>query len=147
MNASAIPNFFLSSPATWEYGYGIGEPAILTFAGKTVKIEVYEPADDAGGMLFPIHKVCLDILQRLCQTRQAQNRTSGSGKPTTLEAFCEGLRQQRSKNFTEPDKSRSMNGYYANSGGIEWLHDYYGARQFWADEWNVEPGWEVSIAT
>ena len=33
--------------------------------------------------------------------------------------------------------------YYGNSGGIEWVHRYFGARQFWTDEWDTSPGWEV----
>ena len=32
--------------------------------------------------------------------------------------------------------------YYGRSGGIEWDHEYYGARQFWADEWDTAAGWE-----
>ncbi len=35
--------------------------------------------------------------------------------------------------------------YYSDSGGIEWPHDYYGARQFWGDGWNTKPGWEVRM--
>lgn len=106
---------------------------------------MYEPADDANGMLLPIHKACLDILQRLCQFRQVQNPALGSDKPRTLLAFCDALQQRRWKNMTKPDKSMSEDQYYAYYGGIEWPHDYYGARQFWADEWNEEPGWEVCI--
>ena len=127
---------------------GAGEPAIPTTAGKTAKIGVYEPADDANGMLFPIHKACLDILQRLCQIRQGQNEASESEKPKTLDAFCNALQQQRRRNLMDTNKPLRNNEdyYYANSGGIEWPHDYYGARQFWADEWNTEPGWEVCMA-
>ena len=143
VNVSSVPNLFLSEPAIWEYGYGVGEPSIPTTVGDTAKIGVYEPADNANGMVFPIHKACLDILQRLCQIRQAQNQAPGSASPRTLDGVCDALQQQRRKNFTKPDKPMSEDYYYANSGGIEWPHGYYGARQFWADEWNTEPGWEV----
>ena len=114
-------------------------------AGKTVEIIVYEPTDDVGSMFFPIHKACLDIIERLCQIRQAQDQAFGSDRPKTLEAFCDALRQRRWRNLTKPDKSMREDQYYANCGGIEWPHGYYGARQFWADEWNTEPGWEVHM--
>ena len=90
-----------------------------------------------------MHKACLDILQRLCQIRQAQNQGPAADMPKTLEAFCDAFQQRRRKNLNDPDKSMDEDYYYAKSGGIEWSHDYYGARQFWADEWNTEPGWEV----
>lgn len=145
-NVSSIPNFFISSPAIWEYGYGIGEPSILTIAGKEKKVTIYEHVDNVKGMFFPIHKTCLDILQRICQIRQAQDQGSDSAKPKTLEAFCDALLQQRKRNFTDPKRSVSAERRYAGAGGIEWPHDYYGARQFWTDEWDTEPGWEVRIA-
>lgn len=138
MNVTSDSNFFLSQPAIWDYGMSAGEPQFPTIAGKKATIIVYEPVDDADGMLSPIHKACLDILQRLCQIRQAQNEASASEEPKTLDAFCDALRQRRWRNFTEPDKSISEDYYYAKSGGIEWLRNYYGARTFWADQWDTE---------
>ncbi|KAF6232401.1 hypothetical protein HO173_009506 [Letharia columbiana] len=143
VNVTSDPNFFLSQPAIWDYGMGAGEPQLPIIAGKTARITVHEPVDHGDGMLSPIHKACLDILQRLCQIRQAQNEASASEEPKTLDAFCDALRQRRWRNFIEPDKSTSEDYYYAKSGGIEWLHNYYGARQFWTDEWDTEPGWEL----
>lgn len=140
VNKSSAPNFFKSSPAIWDYGMGAGEPAVPTVAGKTTKISVYEPADNANGMLFPIHQTCLDILQRVCQIRQAQNRASTLETPKTLDAFCDALQQRRRMNFAKPDKSTREDYYYASSGGIEWPDDYYGARRFLADEWNTDRG-------
>lgn len=125
---------------------GAGEPQIPIIAGKTARITVHELVDHDDGVLSPIHKACLDILQRLCQIRQAQNEASASEEPKTLDAFCDALRRRRWRNFIEPDKSTSEVYYYAKSGGIEWLHNYYGARQFWTDEWDTEPGWEVRMA-
>lgn len=126
---------------------GMGEPSIPTISSKTTKIGVYEDAfeaaddnyeaaDDASGMLFPIHQTCLDILQRLCRIRQAQKQASDSRTPTTLEAFCDALRQRRWRNLADTNRPWTSNEgyYYAKSGGIEWPHGYYGARQFWADE-------------
>ena len=145
VNQAPAPNFFLSQDATWEYEQSsYGKLSVPTVAGTTAEIDVYyEHGRHANSMLFPMHKACLDILQRLCQIRQAQNQGPAAGMPTTLEAFCDAFQQRRRKNLNEPDKSMGEDFYYAKSGGIEWSHDYYGARQFWADEWNTEPGWEV----
>lgn len=126
----------------------LGEPVIPTTAGDAAHVVVYEFIDDTSddGMLFPIHQACLDLTQRLCQTRQTQDKASVLGMPKTLGEFYDALRQRRWRNLTKPDKSLRENSYYANSGGLEWPHDYYGARQFWTDEWDTSPGWEVRTA-
>ena len=146
LNLSSTHNFFFSPPATWAYGMGAGEPAVPTIAGKTKKITIYEPVDNVEGMFYPMHKACIDIVQRMCYLRQAQDQGSESEKLKTPETFCDALLQQRKRNFTEPDKMMSAERNYANACGIEWLHGYYGARQFWTDEWDTEPGWGVRIA-
>ena len=145
VNQSLAPNFFLSQDATWEYDQPrFGQISVPTVASTTAEIDVYvEHGRHANSMLFPMHKACLDILQRLCQIRRAQDQGPAANMPTTLEAFCDAFQQRRRKNLDDPDKSMDEDYYYAKSGGIEWSHDYYGARQFWADEWNTEPGWEV----
>ena len=141
-----MANFFISQPAEWWYGEGAGEPPVPTTTGKPVKVTVYESTDRTGdGMFFPIHEACLDIIHRLCQIREMRNQASDSETPKSLEAFCDELRQRRYRNLAKPDVSKCVDRYYARSGGIEWLHGYYGARKFWADEWNTEPGWEVRI--
>ncbi|KAL9628894.1 MAG: hypothetical protein Q9164_007112 [Protoblastenia rupestris] len=142
-NESSTSNFFLSGPAEWQYKMGAGEPAIHTTTGKAEKTWVYEATDEANGMLFPIHKACLDLIDQLCQLRQRVNPSMYNKKPSTLETFCDALQQQRWNNLHKPDKSPEEDYYYAKSGGIEWPHGYYGARQFWADEWDTEPGWEL----
>ena len=143
VNLPSATDFFLCPPAIWEYGDVSGDPQTLTLADNTVRIGVYEIIDDANCMLFPIHKACLDLLQRLCQIRQPQSSITSSQQPKTLVAFCDALQQRRWMNLFKPDKPSCQDCYYARSGGIEWPHGYYGARQFWADEWNTEPGWEV----
>ena len=146
INVSPTPKFFLSQEATWAYDQPrYGQISVPTVAGATAEIEVYvEHGSHANSsMLFPMHKACLDLLQRLCQIRQARNPGPDADMPKTLEAFCDAFQQRRRKNLNDPDKSMDEDYYYAKSGGIEWSHDYYGARQFWADEWNTESGWEV----
>ena len=120
------------------------EPEIIAKNGGKGKIPVFDFADESNSMLFPIHQACLGIIERMCQARlqRQQHEDPDSKMPKTLEDFCNGLQQQRSRNL----KARNVPGcdyYYANSGGIEWPHDYYGARQMWSDPWDTEPGWEV----
>lgn len=118
------------------------EPECPTIDGQRKKVTLYEAMDDLDGMLFPIHQACLDLIDRMCQIHQQQDGDSTSIKPKTLMAMCKRLTNQRESNYTSSEREKK--GYrYANSGGIEWSHDYYGARQFWADEWDTEPGWEV----
>jgi len=69
----------------WEYRGNLGEPLVPTKAGKTTEVAVYDRLDEMQSMLFPVHKACLEILYRLCQTRQTPE------VPKTLEAFCDVL--------------------------------------------------------
>ena len=140
-NISSVPDFFISFPAKWRYGYTL-DPAIPTTEGKEESIPVYESTDVGNGMLFPIHQACLDIVGRMCETRKDQCQADSSRQPQTLEGFCDCLESQRSANLSDSRKMMADQ-YFANSGGIEWAHQYFGARQFWTDEWDTSPGWEV----
>lgn len=144
LNESSIPDLFMSPPAAWFYGYGRGEPEIPTTKGPTKDPGVYAPLHEEEDMVFPVHKACLQVLERLCQTRQMQTHSSETEKPASLLAFCDALRKQRWSNDEESGNPFSTDRYYARSGGLEWPHGYYGARHFWTDEWDEEPGWEVS---
>jgi len=73
----------------WEYRENLGEPLVPTKAGKTTGVVVYDRLDDMQSMLFPVHKACLEILYRLCQTRQTQDGTVKPGVPETIEALLE----------------------------------------------------------
>ena len=149
VNVESTPGLFMSRDAKWFYRDGLPDPEIPTNTGKFEKIPVYAHAvnkSDTESMLLPIHEACLDSIRRMCQIRQKENLDSSVHKPATLIAFCDALRQRKVKNDTDPDVSHSVDRYYGNSGGIEWPHDYYGARQFWTDEWDTEPGWEVGVS-
>lgn len=63
-------------------------------------------------------------------------------QPRTLEEFCDYLELRRSSNLNNSWKIMEDH-YYGRSGGIEWAHNYFGARQFWTDGWDTEPGGEV----
>ena len=120
------------------------EPEISAKNGEKGKIPVFDFEDKSNSMLFPIHQACLDIIDRMCQARlqRQEHGNPDSRMPKTLGEFCDGLRHQRSKNLEESE-IRDDDRYFASSGGIEWPHGYYGARQMWSDPWDTEPGWEV----
>lgn len=146
MFPSSAPDFFISFPVKWEDGYTF-DLALYMTEGKEESLSVYESTDAENGMLFPIHQACLDLVSRLCETRskgQRQVASSTRQPPRTLEEFCDGLEAQRVANSSDAWKIMEDH-YYGNSGGIEWPHRYFGARQFWTDEWDTEPGWEVSV--
>ncbi len=140
-NVSSIPGFYISPPAIWQYRWTL-EPVVLTTDGKEKKSWVYENADRENGMLFPIHQACLNLVNRMCETRKEQGQEGSTGQPRTLEEFCDCLEARRVTNCFD-DKKVMEDRYYGNSGGIEWSHQYFGARQFWTDEWDTSPGWEV----
>ena len=137
-NVSTTPDFFVSPPAKWRYGYTL-EPAVPTTEGKEENISVYESTDAENGMLFPIHQACLNLVDRMCETR---SQKCGLRQPQTLEEFCDCLELRRRTNLNDSVKIM-QDPYFGNKGGIEWSHRYFGARQFWTDEWDTAPGWEV----
>lgn len=130
----------MSSRAEWYYRDGLPDPEIPDTTGGIKNIAVYSFSANEE---FPIHEACLDIAQRACHLRQQQSQTPALDEPKTIMDFCDALRRRVWKSEWEPDVSHDVDRYYGNSGGIEWPHNYYGARQFWTDEWDTEPGWEV----
>ena len=141
VNTTSEPGLFVSEPAMWDEG----EPDVVDRKGETEKIVVYETDDKGDGMMFPIHQGCIDLIERMCRVRQGQAEVSKC-KPRSLREFCYALRDQRQFNHKQRRKPETDH-YYGNLGGIEWPHDFYGARQFWSDEWENEPGWEVCRRT
>ena len=103
---------------------------------------MYERTDAENGMLFPIHQVCLYLVGLMCENHREQSREGDTMKPRVLEEFCDCLESQRSANLNDSWKIM-QDPYYGVSGGIEWPHQYFGARRFWTDEWDAVPGWEV----
>ena len=93
-------------------------------------------------MLFPIHQACLNLVNLMCEIRKEQCQVGNTKQPRTLEEFCDCLELRRGANMSDSRKIMEDQ-YYGNSGGIEWVHQYFGARQFWTDEWDTSPGWEV----
>lgn len=143
---SDTPGLFISQPAEWDFRYNYGLPTIPTQAGGITEMSIYGHyiTGDAkrGVMLFPIHQSCLDMIDRMCQFRQAQAQPPNSEQPATLAAFCDALQKQRCKNMQTSRFDYPSWG----CGGLEWPHKYYGARQFWYQEWETELGWEVRFS-
>ena len=141
VNTSDTPGIFISQPAEWDWRYNFGLPTIPTQAGKITEMSTYGYYDTSDGkpgmMLFPIHQSCLDMIDRMCRFRQEQAQPQSSEQPATLGDFCDALQKQSSK------KLETTSGH----GGLEWPHNYYGARQFWYQEWEPELGWEVRFSS
>ncbi len=147
INISSMSNLFISGPIAWSY---LGrrttmEPTIPDLRGGTLRLPAYFAStkypDDP--VLLPIHDSCLTLLGRLCSIRQEQRTISQScNLPMDLESFCHALARREQQNGADY-KITLSNHYYGKSGGLEWEHDYYGARRFWAQNWDTEPGWEV----
>ncbi|CAD6586962.1 MAG: hypothetical protein ASARMPRED_002896 [Alectoria sarmentosa] len=143
-NVSTVPDFFVSPPAKWQYRYTL-DPAVPTTESKDENISVYESTDAENGMLFPIHQACLDLVHQMCEIRKGQGQVNDPKQPRTLEEFCDCLELRRSANLSDSWKIMEDQ-YYGNSGGIELAHKYFGARQFWTDEWDTSRGWELLCA-
>ena len=142
-NTSTLPGFFISGPSSWKFG--CYKSAIPDNNGKLLNhgaIKVYQPADYYSGMLFPIHMCCFKLMQRIWRFRKEQQ---SSKHPQTTEAFCNALCRRYDANRRKKLKP-GCEWPYANSGGLEWDHGYYGAKQFWADGWDIEPGWELHLS-
>jgi len=89
--------------------------------------------DKNRDVLFPIHDVCLDVIENVLQ-----NRNEGI-PPSVPQTFYDSLCKQYSRNSAKWPRE---NGYCLN--GLEWDHNYYGVRKLqgyydWeachSDEW------------
>ena len=84
-------------------------------------------------------------MERLCHSREVQLPQMRHCKelPADLEEFHATLRRQ------EPSvaKVRSYNDlrYHGWMEGLEWDHEYYGAKKSWSQGWANEKGGEVRI--
>lgn len=86
-------------------------------------------------------------MERSCQLRQKETQATKSEQPASVIAFCDALQRQRQNNLEDRKRPSKYSDCYAYEGGLEWSHDYYGARRFWTDEWDEETGWEVRTAS
>ncbi|KAH9207212.1 hypothetical protein DL95DRAFT_483582, partial [Leptodontidium sp. 2 PMI_412] len=101
--------------------------------------QVYE-SDETGSVLFPIHTACLSIVQHALCWRKHQRITASS--LTTVEDFYKVLCQQHERNMKAAQNMSPQAAVAFGLQGLEWEHGYYGARQFWGQEWESEDQWE-----
>ena len=132
VNVSEDPSLFISQPAVSNWGWRECAIAAHTHGDETTYIPTYMETDDSrtGGKLLPIHSACLQLIERVCQTRQGLGDSSSSEHPRTLAEFCDAL-------ATKKCERRNL--------GLELPHKYYGTSQFWGQQWQEEAGWEVSL--
>ncbi|CZR51704.1 uncharacterized protein PAC_01581 [Phialocephala subalpina] len=101
--------------------------------------QVYE-ADEIGTVLFPIHTACLSIIQHALSWRKHQ--TPSASSVMTMEDFYKVLCQQHERNSVATETMSPETAAAFGLQGLEWEHGYYGARQFWSQEWESEDQWE-----
>lgn len=101
---------------------------------------VYE-ANDEASVLFPIHGACFSITQKVLQWNEIHGRT----RPSTMEHFYNALYRQYERNIEARATMRPDLAVTFGSQGLEWEHEFYGARQFWGQDWECEEGWEVGL--
>lgn len=63
-----------------------------------------------------------------------------------MEDFYKVLCQQHERNMKAAQNMSPQAAVAFGLQGLEWEHGYYGARQFWGQEWESEDQWEVSIS-
>lgn len=102
-----------------------------------------------NGPFFPLHSACLNLLQHYTQYQSS----AGSLQPPTtfrnlVDAYAARL-EYTSKLHSAACESGQQGKFppgYTWYGTVEWSHLYFGARRFWADPWDCEPGMEFLCA-
>ena len=140
----AIPRgdeVFISGPAIWD--------SVENFAFRIDQgdVKVISRSDD-GDVIFPIHDRCVDIVRRVLLRRAQLASPESSQSEGSMKKFYELLVQQNESNIAQSrDIGSAAGGHrvgdYADYG-IEYDHDYYGARQYWEfDGWQTATDSEV----
>ncbi|KAH7145442.1 hypothetical protein B0J13DRAFT_622189 [Dactylonectria estremocensis] len=137
-NESRTKGFFLSEPADWAITDG------LYFRLGQDPFRVLASAKDSGDVLFPLHENCLIILQRAIAWRIGLTPEPGPPVPSLVRAY-KALCAQYARNVAEKARLSKKTGFYGSSDymdyGLEFEHDYEGAREFWASEgWTATRG-------
>lgn len=145
-NISTDLGVFISTIAEWRYRDTLRPKIYSSDRTEEFDVTMYEQNHLDDRMFFPIHVCCLRLMEVFCDYRQ--QRLGGSAPtaklPSDLRGFCHALTRQRENNVVS---TPSRDYYYGSSGGLEWEHEYLGARQFWGDGWETEPGWEVDTTS
>lgn len=103
---------------------------------------------DTDDILFSLHDACLTILQHVLTWRARLSPEDGS--PPSLSNVYKALCAQFVVNTQEKMIIAKESGFYGSTDymeyGLEFGHDYYGAREFWASEgWGPTKANEVCL--
>ena len=101
---------------------------------------VFQP-NESSMIFFPIHDICLFILDRsLIHALSEQPKSWG---PKGLLIIYRHLRRQHQRQRTVEARLDHPWLYMFGSNGLERDHGYYGARQCSGPDWLSLRGWEV----
>lgn len=94
---------------------------------------------------FPIHSVCVDLLQLFARH---QSRFRSSYRSNAIKDFvdscvaCQKFSKEEYGRIWSRNQRSTRPPDYNRYGCVEWSHLYLGARRFWTDPWDCEPGQE-----
>ena len=136
-----MEGLFISGPAYWSFTEGCD---FRTGDQGADSFRVLSLNEDTGDGLFPLHDRCLNILRHAISWRVEFTRQPPSPSLTltgVYKLFCAQRRRNMAEMYRIADRG-GINGTtsYA-SYGLEFDHNYYGARRFWGYQ-----GWEVYAA-
>ncbi|KAH8669504.1 hypothetical protein BGZ60DRAFT_407612 [Tricladium varicosporioides] len=118
-----------------------------SITGESAEIRLCDPKFSSDGLFpditspesfFPIHCKCLTLVERVVKRKNFPSSEGSVSGVAAIQYFYESLNTLRSIVREDQDG--------VTGKGIEWKHDYYGARRFWFDSWTMEPGWEFLCA-
>ncbi|KAL5610703.1 hypothetical protein FOBRF1_006820 [Fusarium oxysporum] len=130
-NESSIEGFFVSKPADWAITDGF----YFRLGQDPYRVLAY--ADDSSDVLLPLHESCLSILRHALASRDELTPKPHGSLPS-LASVYKALCAQFARNVAESRMIAKATGFYGTGDymnyGMEFDHDYYGAREFWAFE-------------
>ncbi|KAH7013885.1 hypothetical protein EDB80DRAFT_836100 [Ilyonectria destructans] len=140
-NESNVKGLFISGPAYWSFTEGRD---FRTNDRGADSFRVLSLDKDTGDGLFPLHDRCLSILRHAITWRVEFGRQPPSPSLSLMGVY-KFLCSQRKRNLAEMYRIADQGGINGTSSyasyGLEFDHDYYGARRFWTYQ-----GWEVCAA-
>ncbi|KAI9808890.1 MAG: hypothetical protein M1827_007165 [Pycnora praestabilis] len=129
--AESITEFHLIDPAEASPAWSQDFPRSL---------RVFD-TEDSEHVLYPIHEICLNIMQHVGNRRSCMVGDRDTYALTSVENFYIAMLRLHKRN-TYSGHLDTITSLYWASQGLEWEHLYYGARYFWFGEWHVRRGWE-----
>ncbi|KAH7237868.1 hypothetical protein B0J15DRAFT_538423 [Fusarium solani] len=130
-NESSIEGFVVSEPAEWAITDGF----YFRLGQDPYRVLAY--ADDSSDVLLPLHENCLSILRRALEWRDELAPEPHEPFPSLVGVY-KALCAQFARNRAESRRIAEATGFYGTGDymnyGMEFDHDYCGAREFWAFE-------------